>query len=107
MDTPSSNTVDNTGFQTLILASMQTLKRNNKKCGTEEVFQLVLKSQENDIDEESFNKILELLIKNQKVKASCYVNKAYLSIPNEDQINNIRMTGKYNLKEDFNYLKIL
>ena len=103
MATPSSNTVDNTGFQTLILASMQTLKRNNKKCGTEEVFQLVLKSQENDIDEESFNKILELLIKNQKVKASCYVNK----IPNEDQINNIHITDKYNLKEDFNYSKIL
>ena len=28
--------VDNTELQTLILVSIQTLKRKNKKCGTEE-----------------------------------------------------------------------
>ena len=59
MDTSSSNIVDNTRLQTLILASIQTLKRNNKKCGTEEVLQLVLESLENDTDKESFDKILE------------------------------------------------
>ena len=65
------NIVDNTELQKLILASIQTLKRNNKKCGTEEVFQLVLESLDRDIDKESFDKIIELLIKNQKVKTSC------------------------------------
>ena len=44
MDTSSSYIVDNTELQTLILASIQTLNRNNKKCGNEEVFQLVLES---------------------------------------------------------------
>ena len=38
MDMSSSNTVDNTVLQTLILGSTQTLKGNSKKCGTEEVF---------------------------------------------------------------------
>ena len=84
----SSNTIDN----------MQTLNRNSKKCETEEVFQLVLESLEYDIDK-ILDKILELLIKNQKVKTSCHENKACLSITKEDQIN------KDNLKEDFNYFK--
>ena len=46
---------------------------------TEEVFQLVLESLESDIDKESFDKILGFLIKNQKVKTSCYANKTCLS----------------------------
>ena len=75
MDTSSSYIVDNTELQTLVLASIQTLKLNNKKCGTEEIFQLVLESLDSDIDKESFDKILEFLIKNQKVKTSCYANK--------------------------------
>ena len=74
MDTSSSYTVDNTELQTLILASIQTLKRNNKKCGTEEVFQVVLECLESDIDKEYFEKIVEFLIKNRKVKTSCYAS---------------------------------
>ena len=61
MDTSSSYIVDNTKLQVLILASVQTLKRNNKKCGTKEVFQLVLESLDSDIDKGSFDK-LELII---------------------------------------------
>ena len=41
------------------------------------------------------------------MKTSCYANKTCLSIPKEDQINNIRTTDKDNLKEDFNNLKNL
>ena len=43
MNTTSSNTVDNTGLQTLILASIQTLKRNSKKCGTKEFFPICVR----------------------------------------------------------------
>ena len=76
MDTSSSNTVDNAGLQTLVLlASNKLLKKKKKKCGIEEVFKLVLESRESDIDKESFDIMLELLIKNQKVKISCYANK--------------------------------
>ena len=71
MDTSSSYIVDNTELQTLILASIQTLNRNNKKYGNEEVFQLVLESVDSDVDKKSFDKILEFLITNQKVKTRC------------------------------------
>ena len=88
MDTSSSYTVDNTELQTLILASIQTLKRTNKNCRTEEVFQLVLESLESDIDKKSFDKILEGLIRNQKVETTCYANKTCLSTHKEDQLKN-------------------
>ena len=64
MDTSSSYIVDNTELQTLILASIQTLKQNNNRCGTEEVFQLVLESLKSDFIKECFDKILDFLIKN-------------------------------------------
>ena len=64
MDTSSSYIVDNTELQTLILASIQTLKRHNNSCGTEEVFQLVLESLKSDFIKESFDKILYFFIKN-------------------------------------------
>ena len=66
MDTSSINTFDNTGLRTLILAFIQTLKRNNTKCGTKEVFQIVLEPLESDTDEEPFDKILENLSKIKK-----------------------------------------
>ena len=53
-----------------------------------------MESLKNNIDKESFDKILELLIKNQKVKTSCYANKMCLSVPKEDHINNIQTTDK-------------
>ena len=107
MDTSSSYIVDNTKLQTLILASIQTLKQNSKKCGTEEVFKLVLESLVSDIDKESFDKILEFLFKNQIVKASCYAHKICPSIPKEDQIKNIHkfQLMKYSFFKEVNSFK--
>ena len=62
---------------------------------------------ESDIDKESFGKILEFLIKNQKVKTRYYANKTCLSIPEEDHIKNMHTTDKDNLKEEFNNFKNL
>ena len=67
----------------------------------------MLESLESDIDKESFNEILEFLIKNQKVRTSCYANKTCLSIPKEDQIKSIHTMDKDNLKEDFKNFKNL
>ena len=67
----------------------------------------MLESLDSDIDKSSFNKILEFLIKNQKVKTSCYANKACPSIPKKDLIKNIHATDKDNLKEHFNSFKNL
>ena len=45
MDTSSNDNNTNINrmeLEILIIASIQSLKRNNKKCGNEEVFELVL-----------------------------------------------------------------
>ena len=101
MDTSSCYTVYNT--------ELQATKNmgNNKNYGTELVFQLVLESLDSDIDKESFDKTLEFLIKNQKVKIGCYASKTCRSIPKEGQIKNIHTTDKDNLKEDFSIFKNL
>ena len=41
--------VEGKDLENLIVASIQTLKRNNKKCGKEEVFRLVQESVEIDV----------------------------------------------------------
>ena len=51
-----------------MLTSIRTLKRENKKCGNEEVFRLVKDSIDSDITKEDFDRLLEILIKNQPVK---------------------------------------
>ena len=49
----------------------------------------MLESLERFIDKESFDKILQFLIKNQKTRTSCCANKTCLSIPKDDKIKNI------------------
>ena len=46
--------VERKDLETLIVASIQTLKRNNKKCGKEEVFRLLQKSVESETTKEIF-----------------------------------------------------
>ena len=55
-------------LETLIIASIQTLKRSNKKCGKDEVLQLVNNSLEKEISREIFENILYRLIEDQSVK---------------------------------------
>ena len=110
MDTSSrdnNDRINKTKLQTLIVASIHTLKRNNKKCGNEEVFELVLESLENDIDRNLFDETLEELVQNQKVKTSCYANGTSLSIPKEHPINNANTTVNDTLKDDLDNFKNL
>ena len=57
----------------LIIASIQTLKRRNKKCG------------EDDVTIETFDKLLELLIQNQSVRLNIIGNRECLLLPKENQ----------------------
>ena len=41
--------VEGKDLETLTVASIQTFKRNNKKCGKEEVFRLVQESVESEV----------------------------------------------------------
>ena len=54
-------TVEDRELEMLIIASIQTLKRGNKKCGEDEVFRLFRDSIV-EVTKETFDKLLELLI---------------------------------------------
>ena len=68
----------------LIIASIQALKRGNKKCGKDEVFRLFRDSVD-DVTKETFDKLLELLIQNQSVRLNIIGNQKCLSLPKENQ----------------------
>ena len=103
----NNDRINKTKLQTLIVASIHTLKRNNKKCGNEEVFERELESLENDIDRNLFDETLAELVQNQKVKTSCYANRTCLSVPKEHPINNGNTTVNDTLKDDFDNFKNL
>ena len=103
----NNNNIVSTQLETLILASIQTLKRSNKKCGNEEVFELVLESLDNPIDRNYFDETIEILIQNRKIKLSCYANKSCLSLPKQPEAN-IENTENDNTSEnDFDNFKNL
>ena len=54
----------------LIIARIQTLKRGNKKCGKEEVFNLVKDLVDGVIKKEVFNYLLDILVQKQSLKTS-------------------------------------
>ena len=61
-------------IELLIIASIETLKRQNKKCGKDEVFALVKDSLEEAITMESFEKSLALLQASNCLKCNTISN---------------------------------
>ena len=61
--TNSHVNIDDKEIELLIFASIETLKRQNKKCGKDEIFALVKDSLEEAITMQSFEKSLALLQK--------------------------------------------
>ena len=59
----STPTVEDRELEMLIITSIQTLKRGNKKWGKDEIFRLSRDSAD-DVTKETFDKLLELLIQN-------------------------------------------
>ena len=55
-------------LETLIVASIQTLQRSNKKCGKEEVFHLVQESVEGEVTKEIFEERLDALVQSHSVQ---------------------------------------
>ena len=60
--------VEEKDLEMLIIASIQTLKRENKKCGKEEVFNLVKDSVDGVIEKEVFNNLLDILVQKESIK---------------------------------------
>ena len=76
----------NEELETLIMASMQILKRSNKKCGKNEVFELVNDSLDKEISREIFESHLYRLTKKQSVKLNVLGKRTCYSLPKEFQL---------------------
>ena len=80
----STPTAEDRELEMLIIASIQTLKRGNKKCGRDEVFRLFRYSVDG-VTKETFGKLSELLIQNQSVRLNIVGNRECLSLPKKKQ----------------------
>ena len=77
-------TAEDRELEMLIIASIQTLKRGNKKCGKDEVFRLFRYSVDG-VTKETFDKLSELLIQNQSVRLNVVGNRECLPLPKKKQ----------------------
>ena len=94
----------------LIIASIETLKRQKSKCGKGEVSKLVKDTIEESITRDIFDKTLDSLIESGSVKCSLIPNRTCLSIIKHNAIENSNLQGNFNnfkedLIEDFDNLK--
>ena len=89
MDDVITPTVENDEVELLIIASIQTLKRKNKRCVRDEVFELVKDSTDDDtVTKETFDKLLNQLINNNSVKLNTVGNRECLSLPTKSNKKN-------------------
>ena len=64
-DSESIVTITGNELTLVIITSIHTLKRNKKKCGRQEVYNLVKESVEFEISSEVFTETINYLIENQ------------------------------------------
>ena len=88
----------------LITTSIQTLKRK-KKCGREEVYNLVNESIECKISSEAFNEILNSLIENESVIINSFQNRECISLPKESIHDIETETETDDINEQFRQFK--
>ena len=77
----STPTAEDRELEMLIIASIQTLKRGNKKCGKDEVFIRLFRYSVDGVTKETFDKLSELLIQNQSVRLNVVGNRECLPLP--------------------------
>ena len=87
------NHIEDNEIETLIIASISTLKKSSKKCGRSEVFDLVQTSLNTDITRETFDELLQNMVESKVVKLTAVGGRECLSPPIEeakdgDAINN-------------------
>ena len=92
--------IEHKELQTLIVASIETLKRQKMKCGIDKVRKLVQDSLEENISRESFDKTLQLLVDNESIKSNSVSNRVCLSIP-----KNKTCRDAFNIKEELQSFK--
>ena len=90
--TNSHVNIDDNKLELLIIASIETLKCQNKKCGKDEVFALVKDSLEEAITMEIFDKSLALLQAGNSIKCNIISNRTCLSVPKHSSVPNFTQT---------------
>ena len=103
--TNSHVSIDDKEIELLIIASIETLKRQTKKCGKDEVFALVKDSLEEAITMESFEKSLALLQASHSIKCNIISNRTCLSIPKHSSIPKVCTQNTSSIKTDFEDFK--
>ena len=98
--TNSHVNIDDKEIELLIIASMERLKRQNKKCDKDEFFALVKDSLDKAITMKSFEKSLALLQASNSIKRNIISNRTCLSIPKHT--NSIKNTNSINNTSDQN-----
>ena len=79
--------IDGKALETLIMASVRTLKWGNKKCGREEVSKLVNDTLCNETCKDLFNETLDSLIEKQFIKCNIISNRECLSLPKDSELH--------------------
>ena len=103
--TNSHVNIDIKEIELLIIASIKTLKHQNKKCGKDEVFALVKDSLQEAITMESFEKSSALLQANNSVKCNIISNRLCVSIPKRNSIPKVCTLNTSSIKNDFEHFK--
>ena len=104
-DETNNHFVNDKDLEILVKASIQTLKRGNKKCGREKVYRLANDLLNKDITREAFELILNSMIDDQSVNLNVIGKRECLSLPKEscqisdDKVdqNSIKLAKKFNL----------
>ena len=104
--------IDDKEIELLIIASIETLKRQSKKCGKDKVFALVKDSLEEAITMKSFEKSLASLQASHSIKYNIISNRTYLPIPKHSSIPKVCPQNTSSIKSDFedfksNFIKTL
>ena len=93
--TNSHVNIDDKEIELLIIASIETLKRQHKKYGKDEVFVLVKDCLEEAITMESFERSLALLQASNSLECNIIYNSTCLSIPKHSSVPKVCIYSKY------------
>ena len=88
--------IEGRDLETLIVASIETLKRNNKKYGKEEVLHLVQESVDSKVTKEHFEELLHKLIKCHSVQIKLDGTRTCLPLPKGAQYSKSHSHKEFN-----------